>query len=552
MPSIRRISLAVVLAAALVASVVAAGPRVAGPVGDLYSRMEVLARMMEIIERHYVEDVTPDQLFRHAVDGVLAELDPHSRYYTSEEYRELTERYRGDYHGIGIQFEILDGYVTVLDAIEGGPSERLGLHPGDQIVAIDGEDAEGIDIETTYEKLRGPKGTDVIVTIRRPGGEELRDYTITRDQVEIAAIRAADMIDADTGYIWLQTFSQKTADQLEAALDDLERRGMKTLVLDLRHNTGGLMNQAIRVADKFLNGEKAIVLTKGRTPNANSESLSTDRDTHSRFPMIVLVNHQSASASEIVAGALQDWDRALIVGQRTFGKALVQNQFPFKDGSALFLTIARYYTPSGRLIQRDFEDEESYRNPDWETLAGAALPGQAPGEEEEVAEEEVASAPEFRTASGRIVYGGGGIAPDIRVEPTQYSRLAWYLFQRRLSFQFAMEYVADNAEHLPPTFEAFRSDYEVPEEVVDRFLAFLERPGVRSILDGDEVPLTDELIEESRPDLRIYLKADIAGNLWGQGASWLTLLENDEQVEEALGLKQRAADLLDLDERIAG
>ncbi len=536
----------------LVTVAVAAAPRLVSSTQAFYNRIEVLGRMFEIIEMHYVEDVDADAMFRYAVDGVLENLDPHSRYYTAEEYRDLSERYRGDYFGIGIQFEIFDDVLTVLDALEGGPSAKLGLRPGDQIVKINGESAIGFDNDEVFKRLRGPKGTTVNVTVRRPALDDEWEVTITRDQVEVSPISAATMLDG-VGYVWLNTFSQKGADQLEEHLRELEAEGMRAFILDLRGNRGGLMSQAVRITDKFVSGGKRIVYTKGRNPNASGENYSTERDTHKRWPMIVLVDHNSASASEIVAGALQDWDRALIVGQLTWGKALVQNQFPFSDGSALFLTIARYYTPSGRLIQRPYEggDDDEYNNPDWEAIESAANdaesePNAEPGDSTNN------ERPLFHTAGGRPVRGGGGIAPDIEVKPTKVAALAIWLFNRRLGFQFATKYVAENAAALPVDLDAYQDRFEVGDELLAQFEQFLHTPAVKELIDRAQAPLDEETLSKARDDIRMYLKADIAANLWGQEAGRIVLLEYDAQVQRALDLVPEAAALLDVRPQVAG
>ncbi len=532
-----------VLIAALAVSI-AAGPAAITKARGFYKRLEVLGRMFEIIEMYYVEEIAAEDMFEYAVGGVLKNLDPHSHYYTADEYRNLQERYRGDYFGIGIQFDVFDGVLTVLDALEGGPSQRLGLRPGDQIVRIEGEDAKGLDNEQIFARLRGPKGTRVTVTVRRPALDEEWDVHITRDQVEVSSILAATMLEPDVGYVWLSTFSQKGAAQLEEHLRDFEQRGMRAFILDLRGNRGGLMSQAIRITDKFLSGGKKILVTKGRTANASGENLSTDRDTHSNTPMIVLVDHQSASASEIVAGALQDWDRALVVGQVTFGKALVQNQFPFDDGSALFLTIARYYTPSGRLIQRPYVDgsDEAYFNPDWEAIEGST--DGTVGESEDGAEP--IERPMFHTEAGRPVYGGGGIVPDVSIDPTEVSSLAVWLYNRRLTFQFATRYVAENAATLPTDLDAYLDGFSVDDAVVDEFIEFLRWPSLREQLDAAQVPLDEETLDGAREDIRMYLQAHIAGNIWGLRAGRVVLLRYDSQVQQSLGLVQQAANLMEL------
>jgi carboxyl-terminal processing protease len=528
---------------------VAYGPAMATTAGQIYSRIQVLEDIMEIIDRHYVDDVDVDELFENATRGVLENLDPHSRYYSAEEYRELQETYRGDYAGIGVSFEMFDGVLTVLDALEGGPSQALGLRPGDQIIRVDGDDAIGWSTEIVYERVRGPAGSDVNVTVRRPGVAELLDYTITRGRVDIAAVSIVAMLNEDTGYIRLGTFSAKTAEQVEQGLVELEQRGMRRLVFDLRGNGGGLMSQALQLTDKFLPGGKMIVETRGRTAVANESVQTTNRDTHPTIPMIVLVNRSSASASEIVSGALQDWDRALIVGETTFGKALVQNQFQFRDGSALFLTIARYYTPSGRLIQREYEGKEVEEYLAEVTDIRSEDDPEAPWDELEEEER-----PVYHTAGGRTVYGGGGIHPDVEIEPTRVSGIAALMYRApfRLFFRYGVQYVNENAGAIPADFDEFNEDFVVTDAMIDDFIAFVRRPETRAPLDEIEVPLTDEALAPAREDLRVYIKSDIAAAKWGGDTGREVLLRFDDQVMQTINLFPQATSLLALASQSTG
>ena len=537
------------LAAALVLLTIGAaayGPQMAAAAGQLYTRLDVLRQMMQIIERQYVDDVDIDELFDNATKGVLESLDPHSRFYTAEEYQSMQEQYRGDYAGIGVSFELFDGVLTVLDALDGGPSEALGIRPGDQIIAVEGKDFTDVTVDEVYARLRGPQGTRVNVTVRRPGLDELLDYTIARDRVDIAAVSIVGMLTEDVGYMRLGTFSQKTDEQIERGLDDLEARGMQKLILDLRDNGGGLMSQAIRLTDKFLDGGNKIVETRGRTPAANEAISTTDRDTRPYMPMIVLVNRGSASASEIVSGALQDWDRALIVGATTFGKALVQNQFQLRDGSALFLTVARYYTPSGRLIQREYSGKEiqEYLNPaEFDDVRSEDDPD-APwvGVEKE--------RPIYQTAGGREVYGGGGIHPDIEIEPTRVSGLAAWFHRAplRLFFRFGVRYSTEHAAELPVDFDDFNDNFVVTDEIVDEFIEFVP-PDIHASLEElaeTEVPLEDDAFETAREDIRVYIKSDIAAVVWGGDRGREVLLRYDDQVMRSIDLFPQAANLLTL------
>ena len=535
------------LAAALVLLTIAAaayGPGMATATAQIYSRLQILEDIMEIIDRHYVDDVDVDELFDNATRGVLEALDPHSRYYSAEEFKALEEQYRGDYAGIGVSFEMFDGVLTVLDALDGGPSQALGIRPGDEIIEVEGQSAIGWTVDEVYDRLRGPAGTLVNVTVMRPSLDELLQYTITRGRVEIAAVSIVAMLNDEVGYIRLNTFSQKTADQVEKALQELENQGMKRLVLDLRGNGGGLMSQALQLTDKFLEGGKVIVETRGRTAVANASEQTTNRYTHPELPMIVLVNRGSASASEIVSGALQDWDRALIVGETTFGKALVQNQFHFRDGSALFLTIARYYTPSGRLIQREYvgdeylnlelvDDVRSEDDPEW---TGA----------------QAEDRPTYTTAGGRTVYGGGGIHPDIEIEPTRVSRIAALMYRAplRLFFRYGVRYAAGHAAEIPADFDDFNDNFVVTDEMVDDFVAFVRSDGIREPFDENDVALTDEAFDEKAlEDLRIYIKSDVAAAVWGGDTGREVLLRYDDQVMRTIELLPQAANLLTLASR---
>ena len=531
------------LAAALVLLTVAAaayGPGMATAAGQMYSRLEVLEDIMEIIDRHYVEEVDVDELFDNATRGVLENLDPHSQYYSAEEYTALQEQYRGDYAGIGVSFEMFDGVLTVLDPLAGGPSQALGIRPGDEIIEVNGQSSIDWTVDEVYEHVRGPAGTRIDVTVMRPSIDEILEYTITRGNVAIAAVSIVAMLDDEVGYIRLNTFSQRTADQVEQALQDLEARGMKRLVLDLRGNGGGLMSQALRLTDKFLEGGKVIVETRGRTAVANASEETTDRDTHPQLPMIVLVNRGSASASEIVSGALQDWDRALIVGETTFGKALVQNQFRFRDGSALFLTIARYYTPSGRLIQREYIGDE-YLNPE---VVDDVRSEDDP--EWFVAAED--DRPVHTTAGGRTVFGGGGIHPDIEVEPTRVAGIAALMYRAplRLFFRYGVRYAGTDAAEIPVDFDDFNDNFVVTDEMVDDFIAFVRSDAIRGPFDENEVPIDDETMDPAREDIRIYIKSDIAAAVWGGDTGREVLLRHDDQVMRTLGLLPQAANLLTL------
>jgi len=441
---------------------------------NLMSELDLFNQILNLVGENYVEETQADSLISGAITGMLDQLDPHTNYIEPERFERMDERNRGSYSGIGISFAIRDGWLTVISPLEGGPSERLGIRPGDIISSIDGKSAEGIREDEVFDKLRGPRGTEVSITVRRRGTEEPLPFTITRDDILIQSVPYAFMLEPGTGYIRMARFSAKTSDELEAALGELEALGMERLILDLRGNTGGFLNQAISVSDKFLSENKTIVYTKGRIIGSSEKYYST-RSKHPDFPIVVLINAASASASEIVSGAIQDWDRGLVVGNTSFGKGLVQRQYPLPNDGALLLTVARYYTPSGRLIQRAYtagnrddyyaeagehesplgadevlnesNEDEPDQNGD-EATGDISDNPDADSELEAIATDETDSLnarPTFHTLiQNRKVFGGGGITPDIKLDNFyQSSRLNTRLIIDRKYFDFINEAIGD-------------------------------------------------------------------------------------------------------------
>lgn len=484
----------------------------------VYTQLQVLTEVLGLVSDNYVEKTSGEDLIDGAIRGMLEQLDPHSNYLDPERFRRMQERNRGSYYGIGVSFAIVEGDLTVISAIAGTPSDKLGIRPGDIIVKINGESAKGIKEEEVFEKLRGERGTLVHVSIRRPGEADLLEFDIVRDEIPIYSVSASFMLRPGVGYIYLNRFSATTSTELEEAMQSLTDQGMEKLILDLRGNAGGYLNQAIEMTDKFLPAGKKVVYTKGRLPDANEEYFSTGRGRHTRAPIVILLNHGSASASEIVAGALQDWDRALLAGERSFGKGLVQRQYPLKNGGALLLTVARYYTPSGRLIQRDYSDRERYLEETADEIDVEAQTDTAGAMSEE-----------FKTAGGRTVYGGGGIQPDIKLE----SRLRATRLQGRLGnayFDFANAYIGETKPNLGE-LDTFRRDYTVGDDLVRRFEGFLKERKIE--YEADSLKAELDLV-------RLGIKREMARNLWGEAGRWAVTIDADPQVVEALSLLPQA------------
>lgn len=454
-----------------------------------------LTQVAGLVRDNYVEGVDQDKLVDGAIEGMLSRLDPHSTYISPQNSKEVQERFEGEFEGIGIHFDVIDGILTVMAPIPGSPADEVGLRAGDKIVKIDGKSAIGIKSHQVQERLKGPKGTRVRVTVRREGEENLQDFTIVRDKIDIPSVQPAFMIRPGVGYVWITRFSRKTGEEFDAALARLKRDGMKRLVLDLRGNGGGYLDQAVQVAEKFVEKGQVIVETRGRRPNSSEQHFAQRGVEHPLFPVIVLINSASASASEIVAGALQDYDRALIVGQTSFGKGLVQNKFELTNGGAILLTVARYYTPSGRLIQRPYtEDRLSYLEE-----AGTSGPDSAAG----------APKPVYYTLDlHRKVYGGGGITPDVTMKPDTLNALERRIDRENALFDFASRYVSGHRSELADV-QTFTSGFDLSKRDISE---------IKKALEDRSIPVRDDEFQASLEYVKRIAMGEIALSRWGREA----------------------------------
>ncbi len=493
--------------------------------GTVFSQLRLFGKVLELVQQNYVEEVDPTPLIKGAIEGMLENLDPHSTYVDAERFARMNERNQGEYFGIGISFELRNGYITVISPIEGSPSDELGIRAGDRIVKIDGESAKGITNEEVFDKLRGPKGSKVHVTINRPGIDDMFEYDILRDKIPIYSVPYHFMLDDETGYVRATRFSATTSEELGSAIDDLMTQGMKRMVFDLRGNSGGYLNQAIEVSDKFLQGGKTVVYTKGRIEGSSQYYYSTDNDKYPAFPLIVLVDHGSASASEIVSGAIQDHDRGLVLGMTTFGKGLVQRQYTLKDGSALLLTVARYYTPSGRLIQRDWEDRDKYASE--EAIEAAEV-------ETERAVEGKEALPEFKTDGGRTVFGGGGITPDIKVAYTRKLTEFQTRLEREQVFpDFAYKFANSRGMKKTDDFDVFLKSWNVDDATLAQFKQHLDNRN-KDQEDDRKITYTDVEWKDDTPYVRLAIKREVARNVWGEAMRYRVAIQEDEMIAEAM------------------
>lgn len=484
-------------------------------------------RLFGLIENFYVDTVDMKKVTDRAIIELLRSLDPHSAYIPADEVAEMNEPLVGNFEGIGVQFNMLNDSILIISPVPGGPSEKAGIMPGDRIVTINGDNVAGIGITTTgvRNRLMGEKGTTVRVGIFRKGSTGITEYTITRDKIPVNSLDAAYMLDRENGYIKLNRFSATTEQEFNDALAALKRQGLKNIVIDLRGNTGGFMNPAISIADAFFPANKMIVYLEGnKTPRQDFKS--TGLSTLANARVVVLTDEGSASASEILAGAIQDWDRGVIVGRRTFGKGLVQNGFYLTDGSMVRLTIARYFTPSGRSIQSPYADGydkyiegflERYANGEMLTADSIHFPDSL----------------RTRTlTTGRIVYGGGGIMPDIFIaaDTSNYSDYYRDLVRQGVVTQFTLGYADANRERLKRSygsFEDFRNRFSFSPEDIKQFIS----KGVEMGVEYNEAQFLT-----SRGELLKVMKGLVARDLWEMNEYYKIVNEDDRVIISALSV----------------
>ncbi len=492
---------------------------------------KVFTAALGAVESNYVGDVESDRLVYGAITGMLQTLDPHSSFMDPRSYAQMRERQEGRYYGLGISIQVVNGEITVFSLFEGSPAYQKGLRRGDVIARIEGEDTKGWTSDQAVRQLRGPRGTPVKIAIKRAGYENLIDLEVLRDEIHIPTVRAAFLLDATTGYVLLGDFGENSDDEIGRALKALRDQGMRRFVLDLRNNPGGALDQAIKISNRFLPRGDLIVYTRGRVANSDQDYRATQQSEYLQIPMITMVNRNSASASEIVSGALQDHDRSLIVGETTFGKALVQSVYRVSEGAGVAVTTARYYTPSGRLIQRPWDgtfDEYltyTYREQD---AAKAHKPEDLK-----------------YTDAGRRVYSGGGVDPDRRFDgptegfnPTRFGRT---LFARNLFDIFAQRFsrTGDRRITASPTgqLRELAQDFQVTDVLVAEFKEFVQKSRVR---------IDEAAWKQDEAFIRAMIRFEIDVDLFGVETARKNLSRQDPQLQYALTLFPEAEALMRL------
>ncbi|MBZ0202113.1 MAG: S41 family peptidase [Ignavibacteria bacterium] len=497
---------------------------------DVFDNVKKFNEALTLVQKNYVDDVSADKLTEAAIRGMLGELDPHSTYITQEQLKRINEDFSGSFEGIGVEFDIVNDTITIITPISGGPSEALGIQAGDKIVKIDGVSSIGMTREEVPKKLRGAKGTKVTVSIARGNSTNLIDFEITRDKIPLYSVDASFMINNEVGYARVTRFSATTYDEFSKALAEMKKNGMKKLVLDLRNNPGGYLDQAFKMASMFIERGKKIVYTKSRIPAYNDEYISEGGE-YINIPLVVLVNDGSASASEIVSGAIQDWDRGIIVGENTFGKGLVQRQYDLSDGSAMRVTTSRYYTPSGRLIQKPYEGGE-YKKMLLNQDEGDNLYHNNDTKD--------TSRPEFKTMGGRTVYGGGGVTPDFIVKLDTLTNYSVQLRRLNLFLEYANSYFDNNRENIKSTYSdyiKFRDNFQVSPAMLEDF---------KSLAASKNVQFNEDEWNRDADFISMSIKSIIARDLWGNNGSMAVFLATDRQMEKALQLFPEAEKLAQL------
>jgi carboxyl-terminal processing protease len=501
------------------------GPALWAQADNVKMQIDKLGFVLRMVRDNYVEEPNESKMLEGAIRGMLEELDPHSVYIPAEEQKKISEQFKGEFEGIGITFNIQNKWLTVVSPIPGTPADKLGIRAGDRIIKINNISAFGITNDQVFEKLRGPKGTTVDVTIARPGIKDPLEFTIIRNTIPIYSVGASFMMpDKQTGYIRINQFTATTDKEVGLALDSLKSLGLKRLMLDLRSNPGGYLDQAWKVADLFLpKKDMMIVFTKGRTPRSNQEFRSTGRGAKDNFPLIVLINHGSASASEIVSGAIQDHDRGLVIGEVSFGKGLVQTPYPLPDGSAVRITTARYYTPSGRLIQRPYDKgfaeyiAEGMQDEDSTAAANDTTPRSI-----------------YHTDQGRTVYGGGGITPDSTVKSLRGTATSARMLGNRLFFEYATDYASKHPD-LGKDFEKFLTGFEVTDAMMD---------DVKALAKEHKVEVVDDEWKKDMDFAKSEVRAELASVLFNDRNLYhLVRVQQDPQVKTAMTLFGQAGQL---------
>ena len=474
-----------------------------------YESLMLFNKAMFSLKNYYVDTLQTQEMVTSAIKGMLEDLDPHTNFFSPDDFKDFETSTNGEFGGLGITIEKQGDYITVVSPLEGTPAYRMGIMAGDKIVKVDGEDVVGISTKNVIKKMRGPKGTKIVVAIQRPGVKKELIFEIIRDIIKIHSVPYSFVLDNGIGYIRIRQFSKNTLEELNSALDKLEAQNIRGLVIDLRFNPGGLLGQAVDTVNEFVGNHKLVVYTKGRIATANHEYYTKHDVMRSGYPIIVMVNGASASAAEIFSGSLQDYDKALIVGKKSFGKGSVQRLFPLPSDYGIKITVAKYYIESGRCIHKDLNDKllKSKRKISKDEYNKMEKESEAK-EKEQV----------FHTTNGRVVYGGGGITPDVEIEQSKLTNLGVELRRKNEIFKYAVDYMIKHEDDVT-------KDFMPNDKLVDSFIEQIKQ---------DSITFTETELDSTYSWIKNSLRSEIVGKKFGQQESYRIAINEDTQLQETL------------------
>ncbi len=483
---------------------------------DYYKYIRLFSDVLLKLRENYVEEISFKELIEYAINGMLEDVDPHTTFFSPDDFRDFTTNTMGEFGGLGITIDRQGDYITVVSPIEGTPAYKMGIQAGDKIVSVDNVDVVGMNTEDVIKRMRGEKGTRVLIGIQRPGVKEVLDFDIIRDIIKIKSVPYAFKLDNGIGYIRIRQFNANTTVELRQALNNLEAEGIRGLLIDLRFNPGGLLNEAVDTVNEFIGPNKLVVSTKGRVRETNREYFTRYNRMRSGYPVVVLINEASASASEIFAGSLQDWDKGLVVGKTSFGKGSVQQLYPLVEGYGLKVTISKYYIKSGRCIHKDINDK--------------LLMGKKVSNEEKEAIDKENEEHIYFTVNGRQVKGGGGVVPDIDIPLDKFSKLVMEIRRKNLFFDFSVDYYVKNKDDID-------EDFVASPQLIEEFLKY-----------GVEKGLTYESTEldSAYKFIEISLSKDIVDKKFGEIVAYKRAIPLDTQLSEAISLFDRFETLEDM------
>ncbi len=478
---------------------------------DLYSQLQLFNEVLIKLKQTYVTDLDDEELIKAAIIGMLGSADPHTTFFTPADFADFTTSTRGEFGGLGIQIDKKGDYITVISPIEGTPAFRMGITAGDRIVRVDGVNVVGLSTDEAIKKMRGDVGSKVVITISRPGVSKPLDFEIIRETIKIKSVPHSFVMNNGAGYIRISQFNENTTRELREALVTLESQNIKGLIIDLRWNPGGLLDQAIDTVNEFIGSGKLVVETKGRMDNSNRQYHTRYSTIERNYPIVVLVNEASASASEIFAGSLQDWDKGLVVGKPTFGKGSVQQLFPLSNGNGVKITTSYYYIKSGRCIHKALNDR--------------LLKGQAVSEDEIKSEDDKNHKDIYYTVNNRKVFGGGGITPDITLESDLLTQFGADLRRKNLFFDFAVQYMVDHDHKVS-------KDIVIDDKLMQDFLNYAR---------SNDVKFTQSEVDSAAAYIKNTIKSELIGKVYGDTEAYKISINQDRQLQQAVELFDRFA-----------